>query len=363
MKISYALMVVVVAAIALGCSSGAKPTPTERPESTPTATQRPEPTPTATQRPSPTMAPATYLEATVEPCATVGADQRSPCGARPTPVVTPVGGVQIESEYVVLEQAPSLEEDMIDRSLNSMGWQYYHTPHFVVRGVFAPGTTLCDFTHRIDSNTLTLAIEDAGGPEFSRLSDYRAYVTCVTDLEAREYMVGKGPQTLAVVTKSNAGILAVADLYDLSYEDAYAKLQESGTLELVAQRFEGLEFIVWLAPPHNVAVRAWDMVHLWDVRGDGTQTRVVHHSIDHFKNTSENRAVLVYKLDDYREAVKAAHSKLMELHDGRIGSNDRLLPLLTDANEVFFEEHIKAEGAYDFADILTPYPLYPPTEK
>lgn len=102
------------------------------------------------------------------------------------------------------------------------------------------------------------------------------------------------------------------------------------------------------------------MVHLWDVRRDGTGAKAVHHELDQFKDTPENRAVLIYKLDEYRRNVTAAHSKLMELHDGRIGSNDQLPLLLTDANEEFFEEHIKADGAYDFTDILTPYPLNTP---
>lgn len=100
----------------------------------------------------------------------------------------------MEREIAVAEKAPTLEEDMTNRSLNTGGWQYHHTPHFVVRGVFSPETTRCDLTHRIYSKSLAIATEDAGGPELSRLLDYRSYVTCVTNFEAREYMVVRVPK-------------------------------------------------------------------------------------------------------------------------------------------------------------------------
>ena len=269
----------------------------------------------------------------------------------------------MEYEKVLLFRAPTLEEDMINASLNTGNWQYTDTPHFVVRGVFSPETTRCDLAQLIRSKTASIVIEDQDAPLFDAMKPYRRFATCVTDFEVREYMVGKGPDTLSLKTDRSIGVWGSSDLGDLSYEDAKAKLLRTGIIEHLAGKFEGFEYIVWIAPARNVAVKAWDIVHLWDVRGGGMHVRAVHRVIDQYKNTPENRAVLVYELDDYRREVKAAHAKLTELHDGRIGNNERLSLLLTDANEEFFEEHINGEGAYDYPDVLTPYPLELPSDE
>ena len=310
--------------------------------------------------------PRSYLDATVEPCAPLVGINPDPCRKRTSPgeydIADKYALVQVERERIVREHASSLEEDMVNRSLNGPGRSYTDSPHFVVRGVFLPGTTRCNFTHFKVSNSTVIA-DEVRGDRSMRLSETPWVTTCVTDLSVREYMVGDGPENLTIVTETLPAIYIVRDYFDRLDEDLTDELQRSGLIEDVVASHEGFEVILWVTPPSNVAVKAWDMTGWWDVLRDGEEIKSVHRSVKWFRDTPENRAVLIYAVDDYRQKVKAAHSNITSMHEGRIGKHEDLPLLLIDANDEFFEAHIAAEGAYDDPDVVSPVELLLPADE
>lgn len=304
-----------------------------------------------------------YLETTVEPCTVLDAADLDPCdpqGTRHSDIT--YGFVAVEKERITLPKAKSLEEEMISRSMNADGFLATHVPHFVVRGAFVPDSTRCDFTHLNVSISSAIAEEEIGGIP-PKLAEFPWVVTCVTDFSVREYIVGRGPENLTLVTEAVAAALVVRDYTSRLEEDLTDDLAESRIVENTAATREGFEAILWIAPPSNLAVKAWDITGRWDVLRDGEDVKAVHHSLKWFVDTPENRANLIFMLDDFRREMKRAHSKLAELHEGRIGQHEGLAQLMTDANDEFFEAHITAEGAYENVDIVVPAAILLPADE
>ena len=123
---------------------------------------------------------------------------------------------------------------------------------------------------------------------------------------------------------------------------------------LVAETYEGEEWIIWISTPTNVAFKAWPVRDAWDVQRDGSEIKVVHWGKSWFKPSEINESRLEFTLEDYRREVKKAHANFSKLYEGRIGEDEDLPLLFADANDEFFEEFITSRGAYDYPDVLTP---------
>ena len=374
-----AICLAIFAAAALACGS-ARVTPQNTDETAelsapvqqPTVSSLVEPSAPPVESPSETappqpiqsvVKPRTYLEATTEACPFLDGIDGDPCAPRASRDFDDYfyGGIAVERERIIKERAKSLEAEMISRSLNTEGFLATHVPHFVVRGIFVPRSTRCDFAHLNVSNSTAIAEEELGGIP-PKVSTVPWVLTCVTDFSVSEYMVGRGPEDLTLVTTAIAAGFVVRDYLDRLDEDLTDELAESGIAENTARSREGLEAILWISPPGNLAVKAWEVTGRWDVRRVGNEFHAIHHSIEWFRDTPENRSLLVYTLDDYRQKVKEAHAKLMAMHDGRIGSNEALASLMTDANDEFFEAYITAEGAYDNPEIVVPAAILLPAD-
>ena len=277
----------------------------------------------------------------------------------------------ISGSDVVPETVPTLEEFMIKSSENEWGL-VYDVPHFVIRGTFTPSTTRCALTDLMFANSVLIAEPQLVGK--SGLDGRQRSVsnpipkpvlTCVTDVSVNEYLVGQGPDTLTLQTYAGPPENAIPDYYekfrtDPSHDFGY-DLWLSGIANTIADQREGREWVLWIGGPTNVAVMAWRVVHGWELELVSGDVIVFHPLRRAFANNPEMLQRVEFTLDDYRNAVRQAHSELRSKHDGRIGSHEDLPAILLDAGAESFEAHLAAEGAYDFPDIApAPVPTADP---
>ncbi len=328
----------------------------------PTAPPTVTPVPAAAPEPAATRG-SSYLEATVQPCLGVksGVD---PCDGvgRNESIDAPA-----EASFAGWT-AVTIEDDMIGRSVNER-FGYSHVPHFVVRGTYEPGSTRCAVTGIGTPLSYVISEEDhewlaviataeakyEADPDALKELPSRyppTLITCVTDLAVHEYMAGRGPATLTLVTFSRAAFLYISDFYerheaDPDYDFGY-DLWVMDFAEGVAEPIEGKEKVIWVGTPSNLAVKAWRPVQTWDLTREGSDIVVARHDAWHHINSPDDYALIVHSLDEYRDKVKDAHSKLVETHDGRMGDHEDLPMLVLDANDEFLEELFVAEGAYKF---------------
>ena len=317
---------------------------------------------TTTTQPATTRT-STYLEATVEPCVPtkLSADPCADAGAGDSN--DSHSGASLAAWSVV-----TIEDDMILRSLNERG-RYTDVPHFVVRGTYVPDTTRCAVTGM--GTTLSSRISEPD-PDLEELiataeAKYEAdpetleklpttypptLITCVTDLAVNEYMAGRGPAVLTLVTFSRVAFLYIHDIYeryeaDPGYDFGY-DLWVLGFADEVAEPIEDKEKVIWVGTPANLAVKAWRPVHTCDLVPQDSEILVARDDAWYHIRNPDDYAAIVHTLADYRQKVSAAHSKLVETHDGRMGDHEDLPMLVLDANDEFLEELLVAEGAYQF---------------
>ena len=313
-----------------------------------------------------------YLEGTVEPCQPV-IDDVDPCEpGRPSLAETAEAvqrslqsrfhkSIHIAGSYVVPETFPTLEELMIKSSENEWGL-VYDVPHFVIRGTYTPTTTRCALTDLMFAKSVLIAEPQLVGKQDRDVRPRRAstpipksVLTCVTDVSVNEYLVGQGPDTLTVQTYAGPPENAIPEYYekfnaDPSHDFGY-DLWRSDIVNAIADQREGREWVLWIGGPTNVTVKAWRVVDSWELELDSGDAIVFHPLRRVFLNNPEILPRVEFTLDDYRNAVRLAHSELRSKHDGRIGSHEDLPAILLDAGAESFEAHLAAEGAYDFPNI------------
>ena len=260
--------------------------------------------------------------------------------------------VVIHGETFLQEVAPTIEEDIINRSYNQSLESYYRVPHFVVRGRFVAGTSRCRTEYYFPSKVAGLSI-----PKFRNggTSRHKSMLVCVSDFVVDEYMVSTGSDNLTFFTYDALGWFDIPDFdsSDTSSDYSY-EIFASGIERKVAEPLEGREWVVWGAPPENLAVKAWDMVHRWHVDRTSAEVRVRDYGIDMFVDSLENLDNLDHTFEDYRSAVTEAFEVLSATHDGRIGDHEELPMLIFEATDESLDAFIKAQGGYDLPDRVTP---------
>ena len=333
---SLVLMAFTVA-IFIGCGSADRPE-----EEAPTR----QASPTADVAEVPSVAATQPGDAVVESLPTVTAE------AEVQSSFTPFVEKEVQREPARVGVAPTIEEHIINRSYNTYWEPYTEVPHFVARGTFVAGTTRCRTEHFFPSKIVGLSTPKykGAGPTL-----YKDLVVCVSDFVVDEYMVGSGPDRLTFFTYEVWGgrVIPDFDSSDTSNDYGY-EIFASGIERRVAEPLEDGEFVVWGAPPDNLAVKAWDPVHRWLVDRSSSDVRVKHGRSHGFVDTPENRAKLDYSFQDYRTAVTEAFEVLSETHDGRIGDHEELPQLISEATDESLEVFIEAQGGYDLPDRVTP---------
>lgn len=147
---------------------------------------------------------STYLKATVEPCLP------SVSSPNPCPKVGKEGlAVSLSAGEAGEWTAVTIEDDIIGRSMNER-FRYAEVPHFVVRGVYEPGTIRCAVTGMGVTKSARLSnpdpmLEEAIADADARYKDDPValkelptsypptLITCMTDFTVHEYIAGRGP--------------------------------------------------------------------------------------------------------------------------------------------------------------------------
>ena len=328
------ILALVTALLLAGACTSEGPTVPAVEEATPSPDQA-----TATAEPS----PPSFQE--FPPCTPLPDSPVDPC--EPDASLREMGMAQSVPE---LGGAPlSLHEMLDDRP--PPAW----VTHLVVRGTYLPGTVRCtsgDLFHPPPY------LSD----EFVLTANSRAF-KCYADVRANSYMIGTGPSTLTA--------LVFKYLYwDHEYSPS---VQESQTVQAtieenrqlfethVSSLFSGREHIVFLGPPVDLSSEAWRLMGYWDVqRQEDNSIVVVHPERDLWRRLrpddyQTHRAALEMTLPALTQAVTTAHQERVAEYDGRIGADEDLPDLVTNANEL--RDYYTEVGAYDEG---APPPSQPP---
>ena len=183
-----------------------------------------------------------------------------------------------------------------------------------------------------------------------------APIKCYIDVRANAYVLGSGPS-----------ILTVMFFRYIYWDQEYTSYLEEGQTErvlieedrqmfeaLFSDLFSGREHVVFLGPDFDLSSEAWRFLGFWDVqrREDGTVVAIhpdrgLWASIrpDQYQT---HRSELEMELPAFTQAVAAAHQARMAANGGRIGADESLPMLVTDANKL--RQYYTEVGAYDNPD-------------
>lgn len=371
MKSITAVCLAILAAAAMACSSGrVTPENTERTPSLSAPAQQPtvsisvEPSAPPVESPNentdpsplPTTEPvATYLEATVEPCAPVEGSSHDPCDRDRYkdwshhfdyrhPEET--SWLEIETQYPVI-YPPYTTRQRLEKVFEEMARSVNYPPeslipHVIVRGVYLPGTTRCDFITPIAVHTTKSHVGSS---------------QCYMDFEAREYLFGNGPQILTVAPSVNFSQLSrtYADLFqsDRYWDDVTPR---------VAAVWEGTEVVLWLRTNFFIAnVLVWWAGFVTDdVQRDDDGPVVVTRMgplltvlPDHDVEPYEDR--IRAPLDDYRRDIALGMKELSEEYG---------MTPVGDANQEHLEALLRRLGVDEIEgiEIVPPPRVYGPVQ-
>ncbi len=304
---------------------------TEEPvDPTPTSTPTPTPisTPTATPITELTLPAPEYLTQEIPPCTPIPGSSVDPCEPRAE------RDQANKSHDLILVEPPQHIDDLLEGSPTTPVF----TTHNVLRGTYIPGTIRCTSGHRI--RYPSYVGEGMGG--FS--------IFCFADVRVNAYLMGTGPSTLTVIVEEIYYAWGSGDDDDyglsqlesrrLAHERALADggrfkyappLRTAGFLpgELVATGatggIGGREFILFIGPSDNISIEAWRVFSTWDVERRENDKVVAIHP---FNQSSE------MELPTLKQAITTAHQARVAANAGRIGPDENLPMLVTDANHL-----------------------------
>ena len=219
--------------------------------------------------------------------------------------------------------------------------------HLVVRGTYIPGTVRCiaDNTARYPSY---IGVPNKSFPE--GVSAFK----CYADVRINAYVVGSGPSTLTVLVRafrywSNATPEAIERLRS-NYERFFIEGGDAYGITAPADGIGGREAILYLGPAIDVSIESWRVYTTSDVqrREDGTIV-VVHPDRDAWRTLSPTdnqtyRSTLEMELPAFTQAATAAHQARLIEYGGRIGPEENLPMLVSDAHQL--RRYYNEVGAY-----------------
>ena len=328
------------------------PTQTPAPTSVPTQTPAPTSVPIQTPTPAATPAPApTYLTQEIPPCTPVPGSSVDPCETR-------VGRAGTTGTLgLILFDPPLLVADLFGLSIMP-----FYTTHVVLRGTYLPGTVRCTTGHSIRDPSY------AGGESGGLI------IYCFADVRVNAYLLGSGPSTLTVIVDSSLyqSFFSNGDddedygLEQLesrrhAYERALAEggrfgfdypLQghlppdgSVGPLRLEFLRGEpvatgppggigGREVVLFIRPLSDLSVEAWQVSWTWDVERREDDTVVAIHPYRDWFGLEYRPSLLEMELPALTQAVATVHQDHVAANGGRIGADESLPMLVTDANRL-----------------------------
>ena len=309
--------------------------------------------PTATASTTEDLYAVSYLEATVEPCSPVDGSQIDPCERRRWRYETWV------NDYIHPDQ---VIHSMVERDIGPIAYpprplrevvrEYFqelntpgspgdgHIPHFIVRGVFLPGTTRCQLHETLVQNVVGEGLQIYNHPI------HGSELGCYADFEVRDYLVGRGPQML--VLRPPGRVPYAKENHEIYKTDDYL----AGLASHVGKIWEGSEFAVVVGLNRNSAVEVWQVKGVSDVqrREDG---EVITSSpfLDRYREDQPIEPyldILEPRVDDIKSEIAQAHADAAE----EFG-----IVRILDANLKFLKEYLDIFGIYDIEGVEISPPL------
>ena len=275
-----------------------------------------------------------YLTQEIPPCTPIAGSSVDPC----EPDVPPFGG---RTSAYLGDQPLSIRE-MLDDDPPPPAW----VPHVMLRGTYLPNTIRCTTG---DSFRVPAYLRDEFGDTSNELS-----IKCYIDVQANAYVLGSGPSTLTVLLFR--WIYGTEEAEQDAIEDLKQQF-ETG----ISDYFPGREHVMFLGPPVDLSTEVWRFMGNWDVqrREDGT-VFAVHPDRDLWltlrtDDYQTHVAALEMELPDLTQAVTTAHRARVTEYEGRIGEDEDLPDLVTNANEL--RDYYTDVGAYAPG---VPTPAQPP---
>ena len=233
--------------------------------------------------------------------------------------------------------------------------------HLVLRGTYIPGTVRCiaDNTARYPSYTNWSSESVPNG-----VSAFK----CYADVRVNAYVVGSGPPTLTVLVWaypywSDATPEAIERLRGY-YERFLIEGVDQYEITVPAGGIGGREAMLFLGPALDVSIESWRVNTTWDVqrREDGTVV-AVHPHRDYWRSRADYqtyRSAVEMELPVFTQAATAAHQARLTEYGGRIGLEENLPMLVSDANQL--RQYYNEVGAYSHPEgpPSQPPPVYAP---
>ena len=279
-----------------------------------------------------------YLEDIHPPCTPIVQSGSDPCESE---LLSRTGSSSGASRGILPDVLPTISEMVHDLSP-------IFAPHLLVRATGLPSTTRCDGLYPIQ--VPYFQAEDCMSP---RLFHYY----CFTDFRINEYIVGEGPSILTMLISGGT-----VNLLDPDERETIDEQWMKETFDLPdpewASLYEGSELIIMLGIPSTLSIETWRpqgfYYSMWFITREGEDLRAVSGAID-LALTPEHHQQLNRPLNEVITDLKEAMENRATLTGGRIGLDQSLPPLVSDANRL--QDFYGAVGAVYEGDDAT---LLPP---
>ena len=301
-----------------------------------------------------------------------------PCGSRVERKQKP------DTDGLIIIEPAVRVDDLLEPPTTPM-----YSTHIVVRGTYMPGTVRCTtgYRHRYPSYRNSLYLSPG------RLVD-ALKIYCFADMRVNAYILGSGPSRLTVIVGSSLYALSGNDDDDYGQEQLESRRFAYERALTVGGRFEfvpplegylppgggasplirehlrpnlaatdppggigGKEVVLFIGPEYSTFVEAWKVRRTWELerRDDGTVVAV--HPNQQRLTIEQHRSVGEMELPALTQAVTTAHQARVAANGGRIGADEGLPMLETNANRLrqYFSD--PKVGAYDTG---VPTPAQPP---
>ena len=229
--------------------------------------------------------------------------------------------------------------------------------HIVIRGTYIPRTVRCTAGDPFRP-------PDHWSDEFVFTANSHA-IKCYADVRVGTYVLGNGPAKLTVqifwYTYFDGEMASVATEEGKTEQEYLEELRLLLETDDFLGGIVGREAMMFIGPATSISAQAWQVFRVWDVqRRDDDTVIAVHPDRDLWRRFRPDEyqthlSKLEIALPTFSQAVTMAHQERVTEYDGRIGADESLPDLVTNANDL--RDYYTEVGAYDTG---VPAPAQPP---
>ena len=282
-----------------------------------------------------------YLEEEIPPCTPVEGSSVDPC--------------EPDVPWMSRSAYPGSELYGMRFLFGPLVGSHSYVTYIVLRGTFLPGTVRC-----FDDGNLFRP------PPYHSESwialESTKFVKCYGNVRVNAYVLGSGPPTLTLlVLQDHYSFTTPQEVVEKLRTSHERFLTEGGSLSFSSESFlrvpeggiEGREDVLFIGVPVDTSAEAWEIYFTWGVeqKEDGTVIAVHPHGNYWRRDPSDYRryrSQLEMELPAFKQAVTKAHQERIAEYDGRIGPDENLPMLVTDANQL--RQFYMDTGAYNHPD-------------